>query len=228
MQENKGEKMPLYEGNDGKLYFNFAQGLEMHMHGNDCDKNADYTYKIVGCRYIGTTEYYDVEIDGVPQPQANSANRVKYLLSRYGVKMLASGDRRELPLTVEEVKSYFEYKECERLRLQSEASKLTEYVALKTAAKALSPKIGYLQAFGRDEEAATLEEQRNELDRRADEELTAHGICPDDVAEPARCPKCDGKGYIYTHICACAIPLTHEIKAFNVNNRLRLSKLLRG
>ena len=228
MQDKKGEKMPLNVGKDGKLYFNFAQGLEMSMHGNDCDKNADYIYKIVGCHYIGNTEYYDYEIDGVPQPQPNSANRVKYMLSRYGVKMLACGERQELPLTVEEVKAYFKYQEQRREQAQQDASKLTDYVALIVAAKELGIQAGRARAYERTAEAEALEAQLAELNRRAADELTVHGINPIDIAEPERCKKCDGKGFIYNHICECAISHAQEIKAFNASNRLRLAKLLRG
>lgn len=200
MQDKKGEKMPLNVGKDGKLYFNFAQGLEMSMHGNERGRNADYIYKIVGCHYIGTTEYYDYEIDGVPQPQPNSANRVKFLLSRYGVKMLACGERRELPLTVEEVKAYFKYQEQRREQIRQEAGKLTEYVALVVAANELSIHAGRARAYERIAEAEALEAQIDELNRRASDELKAHGISPDDVAEPERCSKCDGRGFVYNHI----------------------------
>ena len=228
MQDNKGEKMPLCVGKDGKLYFNFAIGLKVQMHGDDYDKNANYVYEIVGCHYIGTTEYYDVETDGIRLPQPTSANRVKYLVSRYGVRTLASGKRLELPLTVAEVKAYFAYIEHKREQAISEAGKLTEYVALKIAANQLVSQIGYAQAFGKTTEADALEEQRAELECRAAAELHAHGIDPDEIAEPKRCSKCDGRGFVYNHICACAVPLTQTIKDFNAKQRLHFAKVLRG
>lgn len=227
MQGN-GQKMPLYEGADGKLYFNFGQGLKVRMHGSDCDKSEDYELEIVGCHYIGNTEYYDVVRDGSPLPFAQSANRVKYLLSRYGVKLLACGKRQELPLLLEEVQAYFEYEEQKRIAAQSEASKLTEYIALTIAARELNFQIGKAQAFERNEEAAALEAQRAELERRAADELAAHGINPSDIAEPAQCKKCGGKGFINTQICDCVFPNVRKIKDFNASRRLRLAKLLRG
>ena len=227
MQEKRGEKMHIFEGNDGKLYFNFAQGLKVQMHGDDCDKNANYTFEIVGCHYIGITEYYDVEINGVLLPQPNSANRVKYLISRYGIKTLDSGKRLDLPLTLAEVKAYFAHMEQRREQARSEAGKLTEYISLQAAAVALNRSIGYAQAFGKTDEANALEEQRAELERRAAAELRAHGINPNEIEEPTPCSKCGGRGFVYNHICACAIPLTQTIKDFNVKQRLNLAKVLR-
>lgn len=224
----QGQKMPLYVGSDGKLYFNFAQGLKVQMYGSDCDKNENYVYEIVGCHYIGITEYYDVEIDGVLLPQPNSANRVKYLISRYGVKTLASGKRLEMPLTVEEVKAYFAYIEHKHEQAIREAGKLTEYVALKIAANQLVSQIGYAQAFGKTAEADALEEQRAELERRAAAELQAHDIDPNEIKEPTQCSKCGGRGYIYNHICTCAISHTQTIKDFNAKQRLHFAKVLRG
>lgn len=220
--------MALYEGANGKLYYNFAQGLKALMHGSERDRNEEYEIEIVGCHFVGDTEYYDVKRDGVQLPQPLSANRIKYLLSRYGVKTLAIGERQELPLTVEEVKRFYEYQEQLREREQNKAREITEYVSLKMAANALISQIGYAKAFGRDEEAAALTAQREELERRANAVLKVHGINPADVAEPAPCKKCDGKGYYYKTICGCAIPHTQEIKEFCARERLRLKRLTGG
>lgn len=224
----QGVKMPLYEGEDGKLYYNFAQGLKVRMHGSDVDKNENYELEIVGCHYVGNTEYYDVEIDGRQLPQPLSANRIKYLVSRYGERTLEYGERRELPLLLEEVQSYYHYKERARAHAQSEASKLTEYVALKIAIATVNQKIGYAFAFEKNDEAAAYEEQRDELERRAADILTVHGISPSDVAEPEHCEICDDKGYVYNHICACALPYAHEIKEFCALERLKLKQLTNG
>ncbi len=228
MKDNRGEKMPLYEGKDGKLYYNFAIGLKVQMHGSDCDKNEDYTYELVGCHYIGTTEYYDVEINGVPLPQPNSANRVKYLISRYGLRTLNSGERQELPLTVEEVKAYFNHLESRREYYQKKASELTEYCGTIAALRCMDVDKGLEMARGNDEAAAALDARIEELKSKAEDELRAHGIAPEDIAEPERCPECGGRGYVYNHICACAIPHTQAIKDFNAKRRLKLSKILRG
>lgn len=227
MQDRNNNKMPLYEGADGKLYYNFANGLKVAMHGSDRDKSEDYELEIVGCHYIGNTEYYDVLIHGAQLPQPISANRVKYLVSRYGVKTLINGERQELPLTVDEVKSFYEFREWQRAKVQSEASRITEYAALKLAVVGLTPKIGMAQAYGRTNEAAALTEQRSELERRAADVLKAHGIDPATVAEPAPCSECGGRGYIFNYVCECALPHTQEIKTFCASERLRLRTLTR-
>lgn len=217
--------MPLYEGGDGKLYYNFAQGLKVYMHGSDCDKNDEYTLEIVGCHYIGITEYYDVERDGVRLPQPLSANRVKYLVSRYGQKTLAYGERLELPLLLDEVKLFYEVQERRRENAKTMASKLSEYVALDIAARSLSCKIGYAQAFGDKDEANALINQQKLLRLKANTVLTDNGIDPTEIKDLPKCEKCDGKGYYFNNICDCAIVRTAEIKAFNAEERRKLLKL---
>lgn len=103
---NSGQKMPLYQSEDGKLYFNFAVGLSVLIRERVGKDTEEYTLTVKNCHYDGTTEYYDIERDGEPLPFPQSANRVKYLVSRYGVKTLAQGERRQIPLLLEEVKDY--------------------------------------------------------------------------------------------------------------------------
>ena len=224
---NQGEKMPPITGGDGRLYYNFALGLMVELREDfEVEK---YTLKIVGCHYINATEYYDVERDGVPLPQPLSANRLRYLFSRYGIKTLATGEgRRELPLTLDEVKRYYEYRAQQYANARARAAGVPEYVALEVAAQALSSKIGFAQAFGREDEAAALQKQQTELKRRAAAALTAHGIVQELLNEPPRCELCNGKGYEFNCICSCAVSRTAEIKEFNAKERRRLASLTAG
>lgn len=217
--KNIGQKMPLLRGEDGKLYFNFAKGLKVLMHGSDRESNEEYTIEVIGCHYFGNTEYYDVARDGMQLPQPLSANRVKYLVSRYGVKTIAYGERQELPLLLEEVKLFYEVQERARENVRTQACKISEYVALNVAARALNSKIGYVQAFGHDDEAAALGIQQAELQRRAASVLIEHGIEPNLLAEPPKCVRCGGKGYVANAICDCAIARSDEIKRFNIEHR---------
>lgn len=217
--------MPLYEGGDGKLYYNFAQGLKVYMHGSDCGKNDEYTLEIVGCHYIGVTEYYDVARDGIRLPQPLSANRVKYLVSRYGQKTLAYGERLELPLLLDEVKLFYEVQERRRDNAKRMAGKLSEYVALDIAARALNSKIGYAQAFENNDEANELINRQSLLRQKANAVLVENGIDPTEIEDLPRCEKCGGKGYFFNNICDCAVARTAEIKEFNAEERRKLLQL---
>lgn len=224
----KGEKMPIFESADGKRYFNFALGLKVAMHGNDRDKNEDYIYEIVGCRYMGNTEYYDIKIDGIPNAAPDSANRVKYLLSRYGVRTLAVGQRQELPLTVAEVKYYYEFQEYYREEAQRKAKGIPEYAELKSRANELITEIGYAEAYGNDSKAAYLSAQRIQLELQANKVLKANGINPENLVDPKPCRWCGGRGYISNIVCGCALKREKEIKEFCAANRLRLKELMHG
>ncbi len=225
---DKGEKMPVFVGEDGRLYFNFAVGLKMAMHGSDRDKSENYEYEIYDCKYIGNTEYYGIKIDGIPMPVPDSANRVKYLISRYGVRPLAVGERRELPLTVGEAKHFYETMEYRRTEAQRKAKSIAEYVALKSEANALSSEIGYAEALEKDERAEYLTAKQARLECQAKEVLKAQGIDPDDVEEPKRCAWCGGRGYIAKTVCGCALKREKEIKAFCATERLRLKAFTNG
>ena len=222
----KGEKMPVYEGADGRLYFNFAVGLKMAMHGNDRDKNENYEYEIYDCRYVGNTEYYDIRIDGIPMPAPDSANRVKYLVSRYGIKTLAVGKRRELPLTVEEVKRYYQIKEYRTAAAQQKANTLSEYTELKSEVAALAIDIAYAEAAEKLERAEYLSAKRDKLWRQANEVLKSNGINPEDLKEPERCKLCGGKRYLSNTVCSCALHSKKEIKDYCAAERLRLRALM--
>lgn len=221
----RGQKMPYFVGEDGKHYYNFAQGLKVELCENDGGKLERYTLEIVACNFINGTEYYSVERDGMALPQPLSANRLRYLFSRYGVKTLAAGKRRELPLLLEEVKGYYEERERARQKKIAQAEAIPEYTVIHKQIRYLDMQIGFAQARGQEEKAAALFQRQAELRAKSDDVLNAHGIDPEEISEPQKCEKCDGKGYNFNHICECAINMTDEIKEFFALNRLRLIEL---
>lgn len=225
--EPEGQKMPPYVGEDGKLYFNFAQGLEVLIRERLQGGNVDeYTYKIAACRYIGTTEYYDVEQNGVLKPAPDSANRVKYLISRYGVKTLYTGKRLELPLTVDEVKQYYAHRESVYETANAAALLIPEYKALRSECNGLYRKIGFAEVYGKTDEAAELESRQAELRRKMENVLRAHMINPDDLTPLPYCDRCGGKGFNVFGVCKCAEGQSDKIKAYNAAERLRLRRLI--
>lgn len=225
--QNHGQKMAYYEGADGKLYYNFALGLKVVLREGNGETAKEYTLEIIGCKFSGGTEYYDIARDGVPQPYAQSANRVKFLLSCFGVKTLANGERLELPLLIEEVKRYYSNGYHVYLNACAKAEAIPEYKALAHELRGFDYKIGTALAYERTDEAASLQKQQFEIQRRAEEILKAHGINPADLKEQT-CEKCGGKGFDYFGICDCALAQADKIKAFCAAERRQLKKLTGG
>lgn len=225
--QNQGQRMAYFEGDDGKLYFNFAKGLKVVLREGKGKTAEEYTIEILNCHFFSGTEYYDVARDGIPQGYSLSANRVRFLFSRYGIKTLAAGERVELPLLLEEVQRYYEYRNNLCLKKQQQAEALPEYKALMYEARGFNLRIGKALAYDRTDEAASLQKQQFDLQRRAEAVLRAHGITPADLEE-IKCDKCGGKGFNSLGICDCAIKQAATIKAFCADERLRVKKLAGG
>lgn len=225
--QNHGQKMAYYEGADGKLYYNFAQGLKVVLREGKGETAEEYTLEIVGCHFSSGTEYYDIARDGVTQPYAQSANRVKFLLSRYGIKTLADGERLELPLILEEVQRYYSHRYHVYLKTSKQAEAIPEYKALTYELSGFGYKIGTALAYERTEEAASLQKKQFEIQRRIEAVLKSNGINPADLQEQ-KCDKCDGKGFDYFGICDCALAQSAKIKAFCAAERRQLKKLTGG
>ncbi len=225
--QNHGQKMAYYEGADGKLYYNFAQGLKVVLREGKGETAEEYTLEIVGCHFSSGTEYYDIARDGVTQPYAQSANRVKFLLSRYGIKTLADGERLELPLILEEVQRYYSHRYHVYLKTSKQAEAIPEYKALTYELRGFGYKIGTALAYERTEEAASLQKKQFEIQRRIEAVLKSNGINPADLQEQ-KCDKCDGKGFDYFGICDCALAQSAKIKAFCAAERRQLKKLTGG
>lgn len=222
--QNHGQKMAYYEGEDGKLYYNFAQGLKVVLRECKGEAAEEYTLEIVGCHFSSGTEYYDIARDGVTQPYAQSANRVKFLLSRYGIKTLENGERLELPLTLEEVQRYYNHCYHVYLKTKAQAEAIPEYKALTYELRGFGFKIGTALAYERKDEAVHLQKQQYDVQRRIEAVLKIHGIDSADLKEQT-CDKCDGKGYDYFGICDCALAQADKIKKFCAAERRQLKKL---
>ena len=55
--QNHGQKMAYYEGEDGKLYYNFPQGLKVVLREGNGETAKEYTLEIIGCKFSGDTEF---------------------------------------------------------------------------------------------------------------------------------------------------------------------------
>lgn len=217
--------MPLYEGEDGKLYFNFAVGLKVQLREDFPGRESkEYVIEVVGCRYIGNTEYYDITRDGVPLPQPQSANRIKYLISRFGIKTLAFGERKEMPLLLDDVKLYYDYfarcKEIAQRKLES----VPGYSLIQTELNRLNIRLAFAEAREQKKEATALQKEIDDLNARKLKIMNSCGIDQSDL-KGIECEFCKGKGYIGYQICDCALKRVELIKGFCADNRRHLNRL---
>ena len=133
----------------------------------------------------------------------------------------------ELPLTLEEVQRYYSHRYHVYLKTKAQAEAIPEYKALTYELRGFGFKIGTALAYERTDEAARLQKQQFEVQRRIEVVLKTHGINPTDLKEQT-CDKCDGKGYDYFGICDCALAQADKIKKFCAAERRQLKKLTGG
>lgn len=228
-----GKKIPPRIGENGRLYFNFnvrAVYRFTDIHGQVFD------YEITASEYCGTTEYYNVSVNGLSSPAPISANRLNFLLSvpssigMLNVATLNPGEPQELPLLIDEVKLFY-VKQAERRAQSKKAAKQalekTKYAETEKAIKALYAPIAFAENMGNATKSAelnsqldTLENQRREILKKANVDLS--------LFEPRQpsCPKCKDFGSVDNVICSCAFARAEEIKSFAAAQRIaeRLSK----
>lgn len=228
-KQNYGQKMAYLQGADGRLYYNFPLGLKVLLREGKDETAEEYTLEIVGCHFVNGsgTEYYDIARDGVTQPYSQSANRVKYLLSRYGVKTLAEGNQVELPLLFEEVFRYYQYRRIILENTTKQAEAIPQYKIFKEQFYAANREIFTALARNRLDEVAALEKKRDELSQRMESVLRVHGLDPADLKEKY-CENCRGEGYDAYGICDCALAQSDKIKAFCAAERLKILKSSEG
>ena len=224
----QGQKLPPYEGADGILYFNFGIGLKVECRETTPDRGTEqYTLEIVDCRLIRNTEYYDVLRDGVLLPQPITANRVKYILTWYGIKTLSSGVRKEMPLLIEEISQYYEYCESFKREKEQRLANIPEYQANDSELRKIAMQLGFASAFGKtDEEKRLMSEQERLSDNKKTLLKKYLGISEKELEGSPFCEKCNRKGFFGYDICQCAIKHTAQIKQYCAKERQRFKGLL--
>lgn len=186
-----------------------------------------FVYKVERCEYVRGTEYYYMSRDGRALSSPFGANRLHYVLHFMQVDELAQGTRQELPLTAEEINTYFSARKAQFEACQSEAYRILKsiprYAALNQEQTRLCIKIGYAEARGTD--AAALEAEYRRVTGEIDALYNAAGINPVYLREPERCPKCGGTGLNAAGApCDCALRIEETIKDYCAALRINRPK----
>lgn len=217
MKPNTGEKMPPRIIN-GVRFFNFPIGAVYLI----ADKEYGKTYRltIVGATYNSNshTEYYTCKQDGIDMPTPISANRIKYLTSRYLVSQEFIGQYMIFPLTHEEVKYFFEVQNTqEKERMDDLKKKVYEdddYKSLVALYKVLNSKFIEATIKGRRDEASSIEIEIAGVKVQMQERARIAGFVP-----TVKCKCCHNTGFTERgNICPCAIERTKDIKIFYAKN----------
>lgn len=227
----EGKKLPpVIDNLTGKQYFNFNVGAEYEV--DNYKTNQHYVYKILDCAYLSETEYYTVARDGRQLFEPVSANRLRFLLT-YNVTatQIAAGERRELPLTVDEVKQFYfdHYQTVWNREHKAALARLenTDYSKIQSRINFLAGKAEYMKEENR------IVKQYFEI---LEEKLKLEGIKVDILLkanvneyylrdEPDYiCKSCKDTGIDNGAICSCALHQFERIKDYNGKKRLGLNR----
>lgn len=231
LKHTQGETMRPYVGMNGRLYFNYCLGAEFLCEETQQIKAGDrampqfrqFVYKVERCEYVGGREYYYLSRDGKALSSPFGANRLHYVLHFHQIDELAHGTRQELPLTTEEIRTYFAACKAQFEARQEEAhyilKNIPRYMALNKRQTQLCIQIGFAEARGTD--AAALEAEYRNVTEEIGKLCHAVGVDPKYLHDQERCPLCGGTGLTATGApCSCALKLKETIKDYCAALRL--------
>lgn len=205
-----GEKMKPYIGEDGRSYYNYGVGAKYVFREN----GKEYEFAITDCRMKNTTEYYKCTHNGEPYWNEFSANRIHYLLHLNLYETLSEGKRKELPLTVDEVTTYYRRKMQERSDTLKSLGN-TDYSAKSKELQKIDIEKAIAEGRGQEQTVAELTAREKELRAKQAAILKAKKIDPAILRGVQFCDKCDGTGVNGLRVCDCAKKLAKEIKEYN-------------
>lgn len=205
-----GEKMQPYTGEDGRLYYNYGVGAKYVFREN----GKEYIFEIADCSMKNTTEYYTCLQNGVQYWNKFSANRIHYLLHFNLFETLSEGERQELPLTVDEVSTYYRRKMQERAEAFKSLGN-TDYSAKSKELQNIVIDKAVAEAREQSEKVAELAAREKELRAKQAAILKAKKIDPSTLRGVKFCDKCDGTGIKGLQVCGCAMKMEKEIKEYN-------------
>lgn len=219
-----GQTMPPYvDGKTGRIYFNFAVGEKYEVYNYKTYQN--YVLEVLDCAYLGGREYYTVARDGRPFVEPCSANRLRFLLT-YDVTatLIEVGERREIPLTQEEIRTYFFDLNAKFENRRREALKKLEGTDYKDIEVQIKQLIGYPLSIARERKdftkAAEILGKIALLENRRDDILKEKGIEEYMLNPHVTCNHCNDTGIYQGKTCDCAIAQTEKIKEHCANKRL--------
>lgn len=207
-----GKRIEPVIGEDGRLYFNYGIGAKYRLE----DKGEEYIYEIVGCRYSDTNvEYYKCTKNGEPFWNEFSANRIYHILHQGLLETICEGKRRELPLTVEEVKAYA-YGKATARAVAVKSLGNTDYFAKVKELNSIEIDMTFAELHGQAEKLAELTAKAKQLKAKQASILQTKKIDPAVLKELDFCAACNRTGVTNgSKVCDCARKLSKEIKEYN-------------
>lgn len=219
-------------GDNGRLYFNYNLGAKYLCEevrpatAGGCVSFSRFVYAVERCEYIDGREYYRISRDGRALVSPFTVNRLHYVLHFMQVDQIAAGERQELPLTADDITTYFAakkaYIEAQRAHALRVLGSKPEYKALTERQRRLCISIGRAEALGEavgalNAELAAVEEEIKGI-------YLAAGVKPAHLSGGARaCPVCGGNGLKEDGTpCGCALRIESKIKDYCA--RLRQSE----
>lgn len=209
-----------YVGENGRLYFNYAVGAEYEFKSV---AGKRFRLKIIDCEFADGKEYYFLESSGKELPTRFTADKLEKQLSAMPYEVVDEGERRELPLLLEEVKSYYTERAKERNFDNAEENnklKGTEYYKLLTARASLNKRLMLAEADGCEADISRVKKQLEETKAKISKILKDKKINIKVLIKERDCKLCNDTGIIDGKICECAVQRAEQIKAFNAALRL--------
>ena len=228
---SNGKRLPPRVGEDGRLYFNYGVGAKWRFEGNGnikdklFEESKETIFEIVDCRYSDSgVEYYKCTNNGVPFWNEFSANRIYHILD-YGLhKQISEGARRELPLTVEEVKTFVIGKAMARATAVKTLGN-TDYFAKDKELRSIQTDKVFAEVKGQMDKLAELTDKEKKLKGKQAQILKTKNIDPAILKEVDFCSDCHGTGVTNSNkVCDCAKKLEAEIKNYNAILRRKSQK----
>lgn len=207
-------------GTDGRIYFQYNIGAELRF---TPQSGVPFTYKITECDYSDGKEYYTIEVDGKELSKRYEAKEITLLLSFMPHDVIAYGVLTELPLTVDEVKEYYEAKAKALKAANTQANqelKDTDYFKLLKKRVNVARSLSIAQA----DESGEVEDLAAELksvDDTIEKILTEKKIDKAVLRKVPSCAVCNDTGLVRGEICLCALSNSKAIKSFAAANRCK-------
>lgn len=216
--KNGGKRLEPIIGEDGRLYFNYGVGAKYSIKEDD----KEYVFEITGCRYSDTNvEYYKCTHNGKPYWNEFTANRIHLILNFDLFETISEGERRELPLTVDEVKAYAYGKATARAAAVKSLGN-TDYFAKDKELRSIMIEKTFAEVRGQADKLAELTTKEKQLRTKQASILQSKKIDPEILKEILFCSECGETGVTAGNkVCACAKKLQKDIKEYNAILRRR-------
>ncbi len=220
-KKNGGKRLSPIIGEDGRLYYNYGVGAKYSIK----EEEKEYIFEIKDCRYSDTNvEYYKCTKNGEPFWNEHTANRLYHILRQGLLETISEGERRELPLMVDEVKA-FAYGKATARGVAVKSLGNTDYFAKDKELRNIEIERAFAEAKGQKDKVAELTAKEKALRAKQASILQTKKIDPAILKEAVFCSECNETGVIGGNkVCACAKKLQKEIKDYNAILRRRNQK----